>query len=315
MCNSEKTIYLVANSHIDPVWLWDKYEGIDEVLNTFRSACDRLDEYPLLKFTMSSICFLQWTRQYNSALFDRIKAFVRSGRWEIVGGWWIEPDCNLPSSVSFDKSAAISREFLDAHFGRLDVPVAYCPDSFGHPASLPSILTRQGFRFYLFCRPGADEKTDLPANLFYWEHEGNRVLCYRPIYHYTQGRQFDREKIQEILSDDDFVKGGLACCLFGVGNHGGGPSKVEIDYWLDQLEKVRSRRLIFSTCREFFEAAEQLANIPVYRGDLHYHAVGCYSVNRPIKQAVRQAEYALCYTQRVLQIAGSNHVDLQPLWE
>ena len=129
-----KNIHLIANSHIDPVWLWDKYEGIDEVLNTFKAACDRLDEYPDLKFTMSSICFLKWTAEYAPHVLERIKNHVAAGRWEIVGGWWIEPDCNLPTSVSFYKHHEISHRYLDQYFENLEVPVAYNVDSFGrHP--------------------------------------------------------------------------------------------------------------------------------------------------------------------------------------
>ena len=88
----KERIYLVANSHIDPVWLWDKYEGIDEVINTFRSACDRLDEYPFLKFSASSIQFYKWVKEFAPDVFERIKRHVASGRWEITGGWLIETD-------------------------------------------------------------------------------------------------------------------------------------------------------------------------------------------------------------------------------
>lgn len=312
---ADKTIYLVANSHIDPVWLWDKFEGIDEVLNTFRSACDRLDEYPQLAFTASSICFLQWTLQYDAPLFERIKVLVDSGRWEIVGRWWIEPDCNLPMTRSFEKSAELSRAFLDKHFDKLDIPTAFCPDSFGHPASLPTILTRQEFKYYLFCRPDFKEKPDLPANLFYWEHQGNRVLCYRPVYHYSQGLKLDCDVIDKTLADDALVQDGFGCCLFGVGDHGGGPTKEEIDYWSAQNAVPNNRHIEFSTCRDYFERAEKLENIPTYSGDLHMHAVGCYSVNRNIKQAVRDSENVLAYTDRLIQVDGRDSAELDPLWE
>ncbi len=308
-----KKIFAVANSHIDPVWLWDKFEGIDEVINTFRSACDRLDEYPELKFAASSITFYKWVEEYDYAVFERIKAHVASGRWEITGGWLVEADCNLPLSESFYKSAEISKKYVSNRFG-VETPVAYVPDCFGHAASLPTILSDTGFKYYIFVRPEVHENPDLPDDLFYWEHNGNRVLCYRLKNHYTQGFDFRRERVESEIGADDFTRRGLACYFFGMGDHGGGPTKAEID----TLQAISTQRtdldLKFSTCLEFFQAAEKLPNIPVYSGDLHYHAVGCYSVNRNLKHAIRGAERALCYTQRVVD-ASHTAADLDTLWE
>ena len=121
----------------------------NKLLNTFKSACDRLDEYPDVRFSASSICFYKSVEEYAPELFERIKAHVASGRWEIVGGWWIEADCNLPLAESFKKSAEISREFTQSRFG-LRTKVAFCPDSFGHAAEhcLRFWLTRDSITTY-----------------------------------------------------------------------------------------------------------------------------------------------------------------------
>ena len=105
-------IHLIPNSHIDPVWLWHKAEGIDEVLNTFRSACDRLAEYPHLTFSASSLRFYAWVLKFDPALFQRIRKYVAAGRWEVTGGWWIEADTNLPAEASFYKQAELSQTFV-----------------------------------------------------------------------------------------------------------------------------------------------------------------------------------------------------------
>ncbi|MBI3991368.1 MAG: hypothetical protein HY350_04375 [Candidatus Omnitrophica bacterium] len=313
---NEKRIFLVANSHIDPVWLWDKYEGIDEVINTFRSACDRLDEYPALKFTASSITFYKWVEELAPDVFKRIKKHVKTGRWEIAGGWLVENDCNLPITESFYKSAELAGAYVKEKFG-IKMPVAYSPDSFGHPAPLPAILNDTGFKYYIFCRPDINEKTDLPDNLFYWEYNGKKVLCYRLKYFYTQGVFFNPEKFEEALKDEDFVKTSLGCYFFGVGDHGGGPTKMEIDYYLKKIGEANNRKIIFSTCLEFFKEAEKSKNIPTYTGDLHNHSVGCYSVNRQLKHLIRSAEYSLSYAER---IPGKPRVNkekatLAALWE
>lgn len=311
---AKPVIHLIANSHIDPVWLWDRYEGIDEVINTFRSACDRLDEYPGLRFSASSILFYKWVEQYVPDVVERIKAHVLAGRWEITGGWLVEADCNLPTAASFHKSAEISGRYLTERFG-LTTPVAYSPDSFGHPATLPKILSDTGFKYYFFCRPEIYEKTDLPGNLFDWQYEGSQVLCYRVRYHYTQG---DLEgRLEAALADDDFLRDGVACFFFGVGDHGGGPTKKEIDFLIAKQKATTDVELRFSTCLEFMREAEKLPDIPTYEGDLHMHAVGCYSINRELKYSIRTAEHELEYATRVLKAAGSidDEKQLDALWE
>ena len=316
--------HLIANSHIDPVWLWDQYEGIDEVLNTFRSACARLDEYPELSFTASSLQFYQWCLTHDPALFERIQGFVAAGRWEVTGGWWIEPDTNLPQAESVMRQHEVSQRFVDEHFGGRSTPVALLPDTFGHPASLPKLLAATGQKYFIFCRPSPGEKADLPADLFYWEYEGERVLAYRLRYHYMQGHLLDEEKIRLRLGDPDYEGHAANAFFFGVGNHGGGPTIAEIELY---------RRLIgedmdmgFSTCAAFFAAAEQSESIPTYSGDLHNHAVGCYSVLREIKRAVRGAELGLAFAARTAAVeakatTSAPHAsvkrapqDLMPLW-
>jgi len=305
-------LHIVANSHIDPVWLWDKFEGIDEVLNTFRSACNRLDEYPELCFTASSIQFYEWVQQFDGVLFERIVQKINEGRWEVAGGWWVEADTNLPLAESFSRHAEISQAFAQKHFGR-KIEVAYLPDTFGHPATLPKILAEQGFKYFIFCRPNIWEKPDLPANLFRWEYEGSEILAYRLKFHYLQ--HFDEPRLREILDDDELAAKPVACHLFGVGDHGGGPSVQEIEFYRRAIAEKPPRNMAFSTCERFFKDAEKLPEISRYSGDLHMHAVGCYSVVRNIKQSARSAERLLSYAERALEMAKQPSQVLQPYWK
>jgi len=307
-------LHLVPNSHIDPVWLWDKREGIDEVLNTFRSACDRMDEFPSLTFAGSSLQFYEWVLRFDPALFKRIQHRVAEGRWEVVGSWWIEADSNLPRAVSFRQHARLARAFERRHFGDTS-PVAYLPDSFGHPASLPKLLAETGFKYFLFCRPGAHEKADLPANLFYWEYAGRRVLAYRLKFHYAPFRPLDDEHLRPMLDDEEFRRQPVNAFFFGIGNHGGGPTIAEIEYYNRYLATHPPGDAGYSTCRRFFEEAEKSPGIPTYQGDLHMHAVGCYSVLRALKESERHTEDALERTARALRLVGRSTRGLNALWK
>ena len=313
-------IHLIPNSHIDPVWLWDKYEGIDEVINTFRSACDRLDEYPDLTFTASSLQFYEWVQQFDTKLFDRIIQKVNENRWEVVGGWWVEPDTNLPSEASFIKHAEISQNFSRKYFGR-ESTVAFLPDTFGHPATLPKILSCTGFKSMIFCRPDEKEKSDLPANLFRWEYDEYSILTYRLKHHYLQGN-IDEDQRLTLLNDEEYKTNPVNCFFFGVGDHGGGPSIAEIEFFNKFISGQSTKNACavhagvgYSTCSRFFDEAALIPDIPVYSGDLHLHAVGCYSVLRDLKNAVRHSEQALQFTGRALDINGETDACLEAAWK
>jgi alpha-mannosidase len=153
-----RTLHLIGNSHIDPVWLWQWPEGYEEVRATFRSALDLMREYPELIFTCDSAAYYEWVEEVDPGLFDEIRARVDEGRWEIVGGWWVEPDCNIPSGESFVRHALISQLYFQSKFGRM-ATVGYNVDPFGHNAMLPQILRKSGMDSYVFMRPGPHEKT------------------------------------------------------------------------------------------------------------------------------------------------------------
>jgi alpha-mannosidase len=309
-------IHLVPNSHIDPVWLWDKYEGADEALSTFRSACDRLDEYPALTFSGSSPRLYAWVREYDPALFARIQAHAAAGRWEVAGDWWVEADTNFPSEASLRNQARLARAFARRHFGRVS-PVAYLPDTFGHSATLPKILAESGFKYFIFCRPGTHEKADLPSNLFWWEYGRRRVLAYRLKYHYNQYvSEADMEGyLRKCLQDEEYTRLPANGFLFGVGDHGGGPTVFQIELFNKLIAERPAGDMGYSTCERFFAEAERAPGIPVYRGDLHMHAVGCYSVLRPIKEAMRQSERALEHAARARRMAGQPAGGLDSLWK
>ena len=169
---------MVGNAHIDPVWLWQWQEGYAEVRATFTSALDRMDEYPDFVFTMNQVVFLRWIAEHDPELFGRIGERIAEGRWELVGGMWVEPDCNLPSGESLVRHTLYAQRYLQTEFGRI-ATVGLNADPFGHNATLPQILAKSGMDSYLFLRPQAHELA-LPAGAFWWQSpDGSRVLATR----------------------------------------------------------------------------------------------------------------------------------------
>ena len=289
---AERTLHLIGNSHIDPVWLWQWPEGYQEVRATFRSALDLMREYPELIFTCDSAAYYEWVEEVDPGMFDEIRSRVAEGRWEIVGGWWVEPDCNIPSGESFVRQGLISQRYFEAKFGRI-ATVGYNVDPFGHNAMLPQILRKTGMDSYVFMRPGPHEKT-LPSPIFWWEApDGTRVLAFRLPHEYCSSREdlgyhLDKSLAQLPARWDEMM------AFYGVGNHGGGPTRENLDS-IRRLDRAGSMpHLVHSTPRQFFDA--MLASgreFPVVTDELQHHAVGCYSAHSGIKRWVRRAETSL----------------------
>ena len=285
------TVHLVLNAHIDPVWLWPWPAGMDEVIATCRSACDRLDANPDIVFTRGEAWAYDVVERADPALFARIAAHVAAGRWEIVGGWWVQPDCNLPSALGMQRQIGAGRRWFEARFGQFP-RVAYNVDSFGHAAALPDLMRRNGQDRYVMMRP-QEHELSLPARLFRWRGlEGGEVTTFRIA------REYATREVTEahIRAATDQLPPGVShtMAFIGVGDHGGGPTERQIAWCRDHAEAFDGCRLKFSSPGRFFDAVEaEGAALPLVEGELQHHAVGCYSVMRAIKLGLRDAEDAL----------------------
>lgn len=300
---TEQTLHMIGYSHIDPVWLWQWQEGLAEVKATFRSALDRMAEYPEFKFSISSAAFHEFLEQNEPEMFEQIRQRVAEGRWEIVGGWWVEPDCNLPSGESFARHALYGQRFFGDKVGKRAV-VGFNPDAFGHNAMLPQILRLSGMEFYIFMRPQIGER-DMPR-LFWWEApDGSRVLAYRVVGEYNSVSGNLSDQVMLCLPELGAPHRELLC-FYGVGDHGGGPTRANIES-LRALDRADGMpHLAPSTAEAFFRsilAQTDPDSIPVWRDEIQHHAVGCYSAHSGMKQWNRQAENALLSAEKLSAVA------------
>ena len=96
---SKKTIlHLIPNAHLDPVWLWDWREGLNEGLTTIRTILDLMEEFPALTFMRGESVIYEHIQKTDPSTFDRIRERIEEGRWDVVGGTVIQPDTNLAST-------------------------------------------------------------------------------------------------------------------------------------------------------------------------------------------------------------------------
>ena len=295
----DRTIHLVGNAHLDPVWLWPWQEGYAEARATFWSAIHRMAEYPDFVFTCDQVVLLSWVKESDPELFEQIRQRVRQGRWVNTGGWWVEPDCNSPMGESFVRQGLYGQRFLLAEFGQ-PATVGMNVDPFGHHAMIPAILRGQGMDSYTFLRPGPHE-AELFDTPFWWEApDGSAVLAARIPFEYCSPPGEVAGQAEKALGQLDRAFSPLMV-FYGVGNHGGGPTRANIES-IHRYQRMGSfGKMIMSSPRVFFDevaARADLADLPRWREDLQHHAAGCYSAHSGIKAWQRRAQHAVLSAER-----------------
>ena len=303
MITKNKKLYMIGNAHLDPVWLWQWQDGFHEAKATFRSALDRMKEYPDFVFVSSSAAIYEWVEQADPEMFAEIQQRVAEGRWQVVGGWWIEPDCNIPSGESFVRQGLYGQHYFKEKFG-VTAKVGYNIDSFGHNGMLPQILKKSGMPYYIFMRPSPHEK-GLPGRLFWWESDdGARVLAFRIAYEYCSWGADLRRHIGIVSSELKEPQNELMC-FYGVGNHGGGPTIENIESIHQLQTEDKMPELVLSAPNEFFQAIESRnGSLPVVHEDLQHHASGCYSAHSGVKKWNRMAENRLLAAEKFSMLAN-----------
>jgi alpha-mannosidase len=312
-----KTVHIILNAHLDPVWLWSWRDGLDEVLNTSYYLCNLLDRHPDIVYTRGEAWLYEQIRTADPALFRRIAGHVKTGRWSLVGGWYTQPDCNLPSGFAFQRQIGLGKKWFRKWFGMFP-KIAYNVDSFGHAATLPGYMREAGQSYYVMMRPQEHEMA-LPARLFRWRGyvKGPEVTTFRIAKAYCTPEGLTEDHIQAAASE---LPEGVnhTMCFVGVGDHGGGPTEGMIEWCRAHRDSFPGLRLVFSSPDKFFQAIRpEVARLPLVVGELQQHAIGCYTVHRPVKVALRRTEHRLAQAEIALKgrtVSVDERRELQTAW-
>jgi alpha-mannosidase len=292
-------VHMVGNAHLDPVWLWPWQAGVDEALATFRSAADRCDEYEEFVFTRGEAWAYQQVERLAPELFERVREHIERGRWHVTGGQYIQPDVNLSTVMGLHRQIIHGQRYFQDRFG-ISPKVGYNVDSFGHPATLPDVLASHGYVGYVFHRPGAHQ-VELPSQTFRWRGaNGGEVIGFRisPAYVTFSDDLYGQIMLSIEAADPEL---GHAMCFYGVGNHGGGPTKANIEYIIENAKAFPDAELRFSTPQAFFDAVAQSRDrLPIVTEELQHTFPGCYSVMHDIKQHQQHTEYLLDQAERIV---------------
>jgi alpha-mannosidase len=273
-------IHLTGNAHIDAAWLWPWSETVEVVRQTFGTALQLMDEYPKYTFSQSAAAYDEWLEQKYPPEFDQIKERVSQRRWEMVGGMWVEPDLNMPDGESQVRQLLIGKRYFQSRFG-VDVRIGWNPDTFGYNWQLPQIYKRSGVDYFVTQKMTWNETNQLPLKLFWWQApDGSRVLTYFPHDYVNQIEPVNMARAFAHARQDNPGTTEMMH-LYGIGDHGGGPTRAMLDAgerWLSP-DKAYAQ-LNFGDAGTFFSSVENKLDTdhaPVW----NYHTLAAGNTTLP----------------------------------
>lgn len=291
-----KKLHLICNAHLDPIWQWTWDEGISSVVATFKSAVDLAQDFDYI-FCHGESLLYEALEKNAPEVFEKVRQLVACGKWRITSGWYLQPDCNMPSGESIVRQIKVGNKYFAEKFGIQQPSVATSFDAFGHNVGLVQILAKCGYKGYMVCRPKAFQ-FDYPGKFFKWVgNDGSSVIAtFIDSYNSLLGKAVEKIKYETTLSQDvDYI-------LWGVGNHGGGPSRKDLaDIQALQVDGVE---YVHSYPEKLF--ADNIKISGEVRRSLTPAMPGCYSSMARVKQAHREAENLFYSTEKMLAIAKLN---------
>ena len=314
------TVHCVGHAHIDMNWMWGWQETVAITLDTFRTVLGLMDEFPDFCFSQSQAAVYRIVEQHDPALLARIREKVKAGRWEVIASHWVEGDQNIAGAEALCRQLSETRGYLHRLFDLSpeDVPIDWSPDTFGHAGTIPMIDGSSAVKYMYCCRTG--DITRPPV--FWWKApDGSRILVNREIAWYISDATPDMtcwcipEKRNGLIA---FCKAtGLRTWMqvYGVGDHGGGPTRRDLKRFIDMYSWPIFPRFRFGRAIEFFKLLEaEGARWPTLDHELNYEFTGCYTSQSMIKRGNRQGERMMSRAEVALALGGGQQADLSDNW-
>lgn len=294
------TLFFDSNAHIDAAWLWRQGETIEVCKNTFTSVLNMMDTRSDFTYTQSAAAYYYWMETMYPDVYKRIQQRVKEGRWEVIGGMWVEPDCNLPDGESWMRHLLYAKRYFKKQLG-VDVTVGWNPDSFGYNLNMPLFYRLAGIDAFITQKIGWNDTNVFPYRVFWWESpDGSRILSYFPFDYVNEiSNPYTLvDWLRQFEANTGFKN---MLMLFGVGDHGGGPSNEMLDR-IDLLTKATIYPTIkYGTAGSYLTwmKSQDLSTLPVWEDELYleYHR-GTYTTQAKMKEFNRTSEVLLTNAEK-----------------
>ena len=311
------TVAAAGHAHIDVAWLWTLGQTRRKAGRTFHTVMRLMEEFPEYSFSQSQPQLYDYVQQDYPELFEDIKKRVAEGRWETLGGMWIEADCNLSGSESLARQFVLGRAFYKEHFGEVDSPILWLPDVFGYAWNLPQLIKEAGLEYFFTIKIGWSQYNRLPYDSFYWQGlDGTKVLTHfsttpevgsphastynaaaTPEQNLGTWRNFQQKDAEQDL----FM-------AYGYGDGGGGPTREMLENITLMQDFPAQPKMRFSTAKDFFEGLERTSgdHLPTWNGELYLELHrGTYTTQSRNKRANRKSEFLLHDAEFLASLAGT----------
>lgn len=302
------TLHLVGHAHIDMNWLWSMEETEDLIKRDFTTVCDIMDDNPSFKFSQSQCATYDITKKKYPELFKRVESKIQNGQWDVTASAWVENDNNLVSGESIARHILYSKKYLKQNFN-IEPQIMWCPDTFGHSANIPQILVKGGISRYFFMRCGFEDTKNAQDNHFYgrtvsdmpvfkWKGiDGSEVVVANLEYN----GEFNTNNVIRNVGKNNYREIKNSLLVFGVGDHGGGPTKRDIKRAIKAMESNILPKIQFSSTEDYFNQLEieDINKLPVREGEMNFVFEGCYTSHSDIKKSNRIMESTLYRSETI----------------
>lgn len=299
----EYTVILAAHAHIDMNWMWSWHETVGATLDTFRTILAIMDEYPNFCFSQSQAAVYKIVEDFDLDMMEQIKLRIAEGRWEITASTWVENDKNMPGTEALMRHNLYAKKYLSDKWA-VDpkaLKIDFSPDTFGHSTNMPEIMRNGEVDYCYHCRGNYDDDI-----LYRWRApSGAESLVYREPYWYNSAiTPHVGIGIIDIAEKCAGLKTGLI--IYGVGDHGGGPTRRDIERGIEMQSWPIFPTIQFGTISSYFQKAESVRDkLKIIDHELNHVFTGCYTTQSRIKLGNRKAETALYDAEGLNAIASS----------
>ena len=315
-------ISLTGHAHLDLAWLWPVAETRRKGRRTFASVLGLMDRYEDFTFNQSSAQLYEWVEKDAPELFEKVRDRIAEGRWETVGGSWVEPDCQIPSGESFARQLLYGQKYFGEKFGRRST-AAWLPDTFGFSPGIPQLLRGAGMTGFFTYKLNWSETNNFPHDLFVWEGiDGSRVVAHSfdnpgtdyngdiaPVDLHGTWKNFrgKRHHPESLFA-------------FGWGDGGGGPSEKMLENYARLKDFPALPRLRMGRVDEFFDTLPR-DGLPRWVGELYLELHrGTLTTQAKVKKLNREGEHRLVEAEAFSTLAALQgheypREELERLWK
>ncbi|MEM6388720.1 MAG: glycoside hydrolase family 38 C-terminal domain-containing protein [Pseudomonadota bacterium] len=326
------TLHAAGHAHMDVAYLWPMAQIRQKNARTYSNVLRLMERHKEMHFSHSQPQLYAWTAEDYPEIFDGIRERVAEGRWEVLGGMWVEPDANMPGAEALVRQLLLARRYCDETFGEdTQCPVLWLPDTFGFPACLPQLMRQAGLKWFVTNKVNWNQYNQMPASTTWWEGiDGSRVIAQflttpRGVQHLPFPTNYKSDlTAAEVVGtwERNTMKDRVRDLLiaYGYGDGGGGPTDELIRRGKTYAALPGAPKVEFSTVRRYFDQLEaQAAQLPTWLGEFYLEGHrGVLTGNGWIKRQNRMAERLLHDAELAMSLAlmaGQEPDDLTRAWQ